>query len=204
MFEILTTRPRLGVFRSLPEKKKASRSRSGSDRNRNRIDSLGVVVLDADELFGVVLPNSEYGTTTPRRSVSITLSPANNDGGVGTVPYSIHQQASHMSAWVGLLDNQQKQMSPKISPRIDQLHGMSSLGPRKSSNSSGMSFRKNQSHVKKWKLGKVGLAGWLSCTSLIIPDYHWQHCHCPFANPSPQTPRENHCDPPYTETFPCP
>lgn len=48
--------------------------------------SLGVV-LDADELFGVVLPHSEYGTTTPRRSV-LTFSA---DQGVGSAPYSTNR-----------------------------------------------------------------------------------------------------------------
>lgn len=51
MFELLTTRPRLGVFRKLPEKKKG-RPEVGLGRIGIGIDSLGVV-LDADELFGV-------------------------------------------------------------------------------------------------------------------------------------------------------
>lgn len=139
---------------------------------------------------------------TPRRSVSTTLSPAdNNDGGVGTVPYSIDQQASHMSAWVGLSDSQQKTKCRQKG----RLESTSSMACRLSGHGRvpipAECDSEKESHVKSGSLEK--LACLLSCTSLI-PDYHWQHCHCPFANPSPQTPRENHCDPPYTETFPCP
>lgn len=89
---------------------------------------------------------------TPRRSVS-TFSA---DQGVGSVPYSTNRLLH------GPLRQPAEQKVAKRSPRIDQLHDMSSLGPRKSSNSSGISFRKNQSHVKKWKLGKVGLACFLA------------------------------------------
>lgn len=160
MFEILTTRPRLGVFRSLPEKKKCVQKSVwvGSESESNR--PLWVLYSMPMSCFGVVLPNSEYGTTTPRRSVS-TFSA---DQGVGSAPYSTNR-LSH-----GPLRQSAEEMSPKRSPRIDQLHGMSSLGPRKSSNSSGMSFRKNQSHVsceevEAWK----SWPGLLSCTSLNHP-----------------------------------
>lgn len=87
MFDNLTTRPRLGVFRSLPEKKKGVQKSVwvGSESESNRLS--GCCILDADELFGVVLPNSEYGTTTTRRSVS-TFSA---DQGVGSVPYSTNR-----------------------------------------------------------------------------------------------------------------